>query len=147
MLFISILIMQTPRAHQQYITSIWIHWTMHYKIVYNDTEKWKIVLFKIVLLINEVEPIMGFKIKPIYLLLYTVREFSLPEFASTQNFGFYSLKKLQQLTMKKKLCSNLSSVNIHCIKKIKYFFIIHMCHPLPESCIEQSLMSESIHGS
>lgn len=63
----------------------------------------KIVLFKIVLLINEVEPIMGFKIKPIYLLLYTVREFSLPEFSSTQNFGFYSEKKLQQFTMKKKL--------------------------------------------
>lgn len=63
----------------------------------------KIFLFKIVLLINEDEPIMGFKIKPIYLLLNTVREFSLPEFASTQNFGFYSEKKITTINNEKKL--------------------------------------------
>lgn len=62
----------------------------------------KIFLFKIVLLINEDEPIMGFKIKPIYLLLNTVREFSLPEFASTQNFGFYSEKKFTTINNEKK---------------------------------------------
>lgn len=69
---------------------------MHYKIVYNETEKCKDFPF-------QVEPIMGFKIKPIYLLLNTVRDFSLPEFASTQNFGFYSEKKITTINNEKKL--------------------------------------------